>query len=366
MLITPQRSFISSIQSHVQDQWQRRGWLAWSLWPISLLFRLLTTLRRFSYRKGWQASWRAPVPLVLVGNVTVGGSGKTPLVMALAQALHAAGWTPGILSRGYGAHIPIPRAVDLQACATEVGDEPLLMASTLASLSIPVWVHPNRPACARALLAQHPECNILICDDGLQHYPLARQAAYAGGQDVEIVVFDRRMGGNGFLLPAGPLREPMSRPRDITLINDPEQSSQPEARQWVTRLVNGPAWQLSDPQQRRPLQNFTGLQIVAAAGIGHPQRFFDTLIRQGLRLQTTLALPDHYDFHQNPFTDLACDILLITEKDAVKCHHHPQLGRDPRIWVVPAYAELPSSLIDHLLGLLPASPKGIRRGSATT
>lgn len=311
--------------------WQRRGPLAVALTPFAALFGLVAAVRRAAFAWGWRESFDAGVPVVVVGNVTVGGTGKTPTVIALVEALRAAGWTPGVVSRGYGARIERPLAVTAASPAGAAGDEPLLIARRTGA---PVWVCPDRVAAVRALRAAHPEVDVVISDDGLQHYRLER--------DCELVVFDHRLGGNGWLLPAGPLREPLSRPRDATLVNDPYGAALPPwPDTFALKLAPGDAWHLDDPAQRRPLAQFAGLRVLAAAGIGAPERFFATLRAAGLA-PATLALPDHYAYADNPFADVEADAILITEKDAVK------LGsswRDARIWVVPVEAALAPRLI---------------------
>jgi tetraacyldisaccharide 4'-kinase len=190
-------------------------------------------------------------------------------------------------------------------------------------------------AAAQALCAAHREVDVIVSDDGLQHYRLAR--------DAELVVFDHRLGGNGFLLPAGPLREPLSRRRDATLINDPYARTLPAwPNTFALQLAPADTWHLDTPSLRRPLAQFAGQRVLAAAGIGAPERFFATLRAAGLA-PATRALPDHYAFERNPFTDVDADAILITEKDAVK------LGswHDARIWVVPVEAAL-----DHRLTAL--------------
>lgn len=322
------------LSTFVTRQWQQRGVLAWALLPLGLLFHMIASVRRMAYRRGWLRSVRVPVPVVIVGNVTVGGAGKTPAVIALVQGLLAAGLRPGVISRGYGVTLERPRQVKPATPAGEVGDEPLLIAR---ATGVPVWVFPDRVACAQTLLACHASCNVLVCDDGLQHYRLQR--------DVEIVVFDSRLGGNGLPLPAGPLREPLDRPRDATLMNDPHFIATPDRpATFGMRLLPDDAWQLSDPLLRKPLPAFAGQRVFAAAGIGHPERFFATVRSAGLQ-PDTLALPDHYDFSADPFVTPAAeqaDVILITEKDAVKCEHLT----DPRIWVVPTTPVIDAGLID--------------------
>ncbi|SDV49423.1 tetraacyldisaccharide 4'-kinase [Chitinasiproducens palmae] len=314
----------------VQREWQRRGLFAYSLLPAAWLFGAIAAARRCAFRHGWLTRHRLPVPVVVVGNVTVGGTGKTPTVVALSKALAAAGHRPGVVSRGYGARIDRPRLVDATADARDVGDEPLLIARLSG---VPLAVSPDRVAAARLLLDAHPDVDVLICDDGLQHYRLER--------DVELVVFDHRLGGNGLLLPAGPLREPLGRHRDASLINDPFGAALPDwPDTFRLTLQDGAAWNLSDPSRRRPVPDFIGQDVLAAAGIGAPERFFATLRTRGLQPRT-LALPDHYPFDDDPFGADPAEAILITEKDAVKCAGM----RDARLWAVPVEARLDARLI---------------------
>jgi tetraacyldisaccharide 4'-kinase len=322
--------------SFVTRQWQQRGWFAWVMWPLSWLFGGVSALRRLLFRTGVLRSVQLPMPVVVIGNVTVGGAGKTPAVIALASALAEAGLRPGIVSRGYGAQLKHPRPVREHSRAEDVGDEPLLIAR---ATDLPVWVFPDRVLCAQTLLASHPGCNVIVCDDGLQHYRLRR--------DIEIIVFDTRMGGNGFLLPAGPLREPMTRRRDATLINDPNYRATPDRPDvFGMHLELQDTYNLADPALRRPLAQFArieGGQLLAAAGIGNPERFFASLRAAGLK-PSTLPLPDHYDFANSPFTDSHAEVILITEKDAVKCGHLD----DPRIWVVPTTPVVDAALVEQV------------------
>jgi len=335
---------LARLEARLTREWQRRGALAWALTPFACVFGLCAALRRTAYAQGWKKPVGVGVPVVVVGNVTVGGTGKTPTVIALVDALRAAGFTPGVVSRGYGANVKAPTAVTPASSASVGGDEPLLIARRTGA---PVWVCPDRVAAAQALRAAHPDVDVIVSDDGLQHYRLART--------VELVVFDHRLGGNGFLLPAGPLREPLSRHRDATLVNDPYSGTLPPwADTYALALTPGAAWHLDQPALRRPLSQFANERVLAAAGIGAPERFFATLRAAGLA-PATRALPDHYAFADNPFVDDAVDAILITEKDAVK------LGaswRDARLWVVPVEAALDPRLIalvvEKLRGRSPA------------
>jgi tetraacyldisaccharide 4'-kinase len=324
--------------------WRRRGWAARLLWPFSLVFALIISVRRVILMR-LARSWRAPVPLVIVGNLNLGGSGKTPIVLALAQILHAAGHKPAVISRGYGARglRQEAHAVQLSDTAWKVGDEALMLARALAQYGIPVWIHPRRVCCARTLLSVHTQTTVLLSDDGLQHYALARDLQ----RDIEIVVMDPRLLGNGWLLPAGPLREFMRRRRDFTLWTGLAPERQ-EANSFFIPLVLSPTvWQLNHPQVVRDLSSFSRLSpnsLLAAAGIGYPEKFFSALREQGLRFEV-LALPDHFAFSRNPFVHHDAEAILITEKDAVKCSHID----DSRIWVLPVAAEIPQSLIQQLL-----------------
>lgn len=334
----PIAAFMARAEAGLAREWQQRGPLAWALTPLAAVFAAVSGARRAAFAAGWLKSVRVGVPVVVVGNVTVGGTGKTPTVIALVEALRAAGFAPGVVSRGYGAKVPRPTPVTADTSARACGDEPLLIARRTG---VPVWVSPDRVAAAQALCAAHREVDVIVSDDGLQHYRLAR--------DAELVVFDHRLGGNGFLLPAGPLREPLSRWRDATLVNNPFERTLPDwPNTFALRLEPGEAWHLANPGLRRPLAQFAApgapgqppQRIVAAAGIGSPERFFATLRAAGLAPQT-LALPDHYDYAANPFSEVAADAILVTEKDAVK------LGawNDARIWVVPVEAALDHRLI---------------------
>lgn len=328
--------------------WQRRGPAAWLLAPVSLLFALLSGLRRQSYRLGWMKSVRLPVPVLVVGNIFVGGTGKTPLAIWLALRLRDAGYRPGVVSRGYGARIEVPRLVDPDSRPEEVGDEPVLIARHAAC---PVAVGRNRAAAGAALLAAHPQVDVLLLDDGLQHYALAR--------DLEIMLFDSRGAGNGWMLPAGPLREPLSRRRDVTVVNG--SGAAPGVPPGAFRMTLSGEWavQLAEPGQRMKLVDLAGRlpapRIAAAAGIGNPERFFAMLAAAGLCF-SRLPLPDHYAFDDNPFAAVEADVILITEKDAVKCRHSPALGNDARLWFVPVEAVIDVALADYIVEKLRGFP----------
>lgn len=335
----------TSLESLLTRSWMRRGWLACLLWPLSLLFGTLVQLRRRGYASGWLRSTRLPVPVIVVGNIFVGGTGKTPLTIWLVEALRHAGYVPGVISRGHGAKSSTPRIVQSDSSARQVGDEPLLIARRA---QCPVVVGRDRVAAAQALLAAYPKVNVIVSDDGLQHYAMQR--------DIEIVLSDARGVGNGWLLPAGPLREPASRRRDFTVVNAPQLPGDAPRQAIRMELIGVVAESLSDPSQRLALTSGllvpeTGHQatrIVAAAGIGNPARFFAMLRGAGLTIDE-MPLADHYDFAENPFAGVLADIILITEKDAVKCSQTAALKNDPRLWVVPVTARMDGALAEQIV-----------------
>lgn len=298
----------------------RSPWLV-LLTPVSLCFRILVWLRRFAYRSGLLRSHRLPVPVIVVGNITVGGTGKTPLVAWLAEYLSGKGYRPGIVARGYGGKASSwPQQVRGDSDPHIVGDEAVLLARLTGC---PMAVAPNRYAAAEALVRYH-DCDVVIADDGLQHYALQR--------DIEIVVIDGvRRFGTGFMLPAGPLREPVSRLReaDLVVVNGLGGNGE-----FPMKLKPGKLHNLLDPGVSRTLADFRGGKVHAVAGIGNPERFFMQL-RSALGRVETHAFPDHHRFQRN---DLAFDDgapVLMTAKDAVKCRRFAT-GNE---WYQPVSAE---------------------------
>ncbi|HRF06242.1 tetraacyldisaccharide 4'-kinase [Accumulibacter sp.] len=289
----------------------------WLLFPLSWLFGTLAGLRRWLYRCGVLRTQRLPVPVIIVGNLTVGGSGKTPLVLWLVERLRAAGWRPGIISRGYGGSGEGVRAVAAGASPALIGDEPLLLARRSG---VPVFVGRDRAAAGQALLAAHAECDVIVSDDGLQHYRLQRTA--------EVVVFDGRGAGNGWLLPAGPLREPLRRLagvaavvwngcREAGVVDAAEACPQFEMRLLGQRFVaaGGLAGRPADSCDAASLR---GRKLYALAGIGDPGRFFAQLQALGLEFEAH-PFPDHHPYVAAELAFAGDGVLLMTEKDAVKC-----------------------------------------------
>lgn len=298
----------TELAAFFRQTWQRRNLLTWLLWPLSLVYRLLLVLHQLGYRWGWRRSQHPGVAVVVVGNVVVGGGGKTPVVMALVRHLQARGWHPGVIARGYGRKNKDCRIVQHDSTAAQVGDEPLLIAHTCG---VPVAVARQRFDAARALLAQYPDTNVIVCDDGLQHWALAR--------DVTVCVFNDQGVGNGCLLPAGPLREPWPRSVDCVVYAGDSPPPPSAAPQFPAQRQLAAYAQRSDGSCI-DLSNLPERPLIALAAIARPEDFFQMLRSQGLSLAETIALPDHFDFvgWQAPsYTH----ILLCTEKDAAKIWH---------------------------------------------
>jgi len=298
----------------LEQQWYRITPLHLVLWPLSLAFAALAGLRRLLYRAGVLAVTRLPVPVIVAGNIGVGGTGKTPLVIWLAQLLRERGYHPGIVCRGYGGSAGTPQRAAADSNPGVVGDEAVLLARRCGC---PVWAGARRAAAARALLAAHPECDALISDDGLQHYALAR--------DVEIAVIDGERGfGNGMLLPAGPLREPLRRLDrvDALVVNGAAlfpRAMLPSGRPAFEMTLSGRTfYDLRDPARQAGPERFAALRVHAVAGIGNPRRFFDHLRELGISF-TGDPFPDHHTFQAADIAGADADAVLMTEKDAVKC-----------------------------------------------
>ncbi len=315
----------------LETYWYRTSPLHLILLPISWLFGALAALRRMLYRTHMLKSFKLTVPVIVVGNISVGGTGKTPLTLSLAQQLVNRGLHPVIVSRGFGGASE-QQAVNQSSTAQQVGDEPLLMARRGIC---PVWVGRDRVATAQQALLAHPQCDVVLCDDGLQHYRLQR--------DMEIAVIDGvRRFGNGYLLPAGPLRESLSRLKTVDAVVVNGGTAAPG--QYAMQLSGDVFDNLLDPGKTATARDLRGLRLHAVAGIGHPQRFFDQLKSLGLTV-TPHAFPDHHPYASGDLLFNDCDALLLTEKDAVKCTAYA----DEKFWVFRVDAQIDPALIAHLL-----------------
>lgn len=323
----------------MQAWYSKATWL-WLLAPLSGLFSVITALRRTLYRLGIKKTYQAPVPVIVVGNLTVGGNGKTPLVVWLVYWLRAQGYQPGVISRGYGGkseHYPL--LLTKETHAAQAGDEPVLI---YRRTQCAVVVGPKRTEAA-ALLAQQG-VNIIISDDGLQHYALAR--------DIELIVIDgQRRFGNGQLLPMGPLREGVWRLKQAdAIINNggPTQSGE-----YLMTLSPGALQPVSTNLNAHAVVPHAGQQVHALAGIGHPPRFFNTLTQLGFKLVSQQALGDHQAVTLAQLASLESAPLLITEKDAVKWP-----GGHNNTWYLPVDAQLPAAFEQQLLTRLKELPHG--------
>ncbi|MEQ5206474.1 MULTISPECIES: tetraacyldisaccharide 4'-kinase [unclassified Proteus (in: enterobacteria)] len=325
----------------IERIWSGKSWFYFLLLPFSWLYGAITLLRRFAYQKGWLSSWKASVPVVVVGNLTAGGNGKTPVVIWLVEQLIQQGFKPGIVSRGYGGksdHYPL--LLTSETTPAMAGDEPVLIYHRTGA---PVAVAPNRRDAVKALLAQH-ELDVIITDDGLQHYALQR--------DYEIVVIDgQRRFGNGWWLPAGPMRERASRLHSVDAIivngglSQDNEIAMVLAGDIVVNLKTG---------EKKPVQQIA--KAVAIAGIGHPPRFFNSLREKGIQLISIKAFSDHSDYSAKELQDLTPfnETLIMTEKDAVKCQHFAQ----DNWWYLPVSAELNSqSVLKQVSNLIYSSKK---------
>lgn len=322
------------MSSRIDSLWYQNSPLSVALAPLGWLYRATAVLRRAAYRLGVFSVGRVDAPVIVVGNISVGGTGKTPLVIWIAHFLKTNGLRPGIVSRGYrGRADKWPQQVRPDSDPIMVGDEPVLLAQ---ATGCPVAADPDRLRAARTLLA-HVECDVIISDDGLQHLAL--------GRDVEIAVIDgTRRHGNGRCLPAGPLREPASRLDSVDLV---VANGGGIPGEFDMRMAVGEAKHLREGSNRRPLESFKSGPVHAVCGIGAPERFFDTLERAGLTL-IRHQFPDHHGYSA---TDIIFDDthpVLMTEKDAVKCRRFA----DARHWCVPVRARVPKAFGARLLTLL--------------
>ena len=322
----------------IERHWQKVTPLAVLLYPLALLFRAVVAARRLLYRVGLLRSTRLPVPVIVVGNISVGGTGKTPLVLWTMSFLVRHGRHPGIVSRGYGRRSPHPQRVTPDSDTAAVGDEPVMLAQRC---DVPVWVGSDRARVAQALLTAHPECDVIVSDDGLQHYQLAR--------NIEVAVIDGdRKFGNGWMLPAGPLREPLARLASVNavVVNGTGAADMPRNAACSFRMaLQGASFRnLLNPEHWVGAEYFSGRTMHAIAGIGNPARFFSHLQRLGLTF-TACPFPDHHTYSSADLAVFGQSELVMTEKDAVKCRKFA----NEHWWALVVEAELDPGFGDLLL-----------------
>ena len=316
------------------NSWYKQHPIRWFLSPLSALYRIIIWIRKNLYQRGILKQHHLTVPVIIVGNISVGGTGKTPTVIWLAKQLQKAGYKPGIISRGYGGkadHYPL--AVTAQSDSNQVGDEPIIISRQTAC---PMVVAPNRIAAGKMLL-DHYHCDIIISDDGLQHYALQRE--------IEIIIVDGNRGfGNQYCLPAGPLREPLSRMNSVDFII---YNGGHDNVDYTMQLIQKPAVNLVQPTLTKDISEFNSQQVHAIAGIGNPQQFFDQLTQYGLNI-IPHPFADHQPFQHNDINFNDDKAILMTEKDAVKCQHFA----NKNMWYIPIEVAISGKLEQHLLDKL--------------
>lgn len=322
----------AALERVLENLWYGGSRLYWPLLPLSWLYCAVMQLRRTAYRRGLFKSEKPACKLIVVGNLVAGGSGKTPLVIALAECLRQGGFNVGIICRGYRGSADVwPQRVTADSDPEVVGDEAVLLARRTR---LPVMAGTDRLGAARALLAS-TECNVLISDDGLQHYRL--------GRDIEIVALEPQgLFGNGACLPAGPLREPLSRLESVAAVVG--MGGRTDISTATARLTADVAYRLDDSSKNRPLAGFAGEPVHALAGIARPDRFFDRLQSAGLQLQRHY-FADHHPFRAADLPDDNSRPILMTEKDAVKCRAFSRSN----CWYVPVEVQLEAAFIHWIV-----------------
>jgi tetraacyldisaccharide 4'-kinase len=323
-----------------ENLWYRQTKLKWAFIPVSWLFILICKIRQLAYFAGLLPVQRLTVPVIVIGNITVGGTGKTPLIIWMVEYLRNQGYKPGVVSRGYkGTESGVPQQVRPDSNPYFVGDEPVMISR---KTNAPVAVSHKRYLAAKELMA-HSDCNIILCDDGLQHYGLHR--------DIEIAVVDGdRQFGNGFCLPAGPLREPISRLKEVDMVvcNGKEGKNQHMMEYEAAKLIL-----LADENVKKSHEQLAGKDIHAVAGIGNPERFFTLLRSLGYRV-IKHPFPDHHTYVESDFNFNDDLPVIMTEKDAIKCKEFAK----ENYWYLPIAAKLGNTFEHRLHTLIQELPNG--------
>lgn len=345
-LVKEKSTTAKQFETWLTNQWTMFGACHLVLKPLSWIYGAIIAIRVWLFKIGFLRKHVLRVPVVVVGNVTVGGTGKTPLVIYIVEQFKKLGLKPGVISRGYAGTAKGVVGVGSESDPIVVGDEPLLIAKRT---NVPVYIGADRVAAGKHLLEQHADCDVIISDDGMQHYQLHR--------DAEIAVIDgTKVFGNGALIPAGPLREPLTRLSsvDIMVVNGLWQGmfrleDVSKTREFNMRLISERFYNLISPQQTTDGSLFVGQSIAAITGIGNPKRFFNQIEAFGFDF-IKAERPDHHAFSPHDFDDLDADIILMTEKDAVKCTAIAK----PNFWVLPISADIDVEFIQLILEKLDA------------
>lgn len=323
-------------EKKINNQYYNKTTWAIFLLPISLFFYLVIIVRKFLYKAKILKSFRFKVPVVIVGNITMGGTGKTPIIISLVNDLMGRKFKVGIISRGYKSKFSHAREVLFSSNYKDVGDEPLLLKK---KLKCPVYVGIDRVKTGKKLLEDYPDTDLILSDDGLQHYALSR--------DFEIIVVDGNRGfGNHYLLPAGPLREPLNRLKksDAIILNGPSKNFKHTPNTFDTEEINENYFSLLSGGERVTSRIFKDKKVVAITGIGNPKKFFDTLESKGISFKKHIY-PDHYNFKQADFDKFQQNYIIMTEKDAIKCAEI----KHNNLWVLPLTLKINKTIIKNII-----------------
>lgn len=320
----------------IERSWYKQGFVSYLFLPLTLVFWLLMITRKFLFAVGLKTQQKSKIPVIVVGNITVGGTGKTPFVIYLVKLLKSMGYKPGIVSRGYGAkedeNTPFPRLLTSDMDVALSGDEPKLLA---LRANVPVVIDPKR-ANAVSFISEQTDCDIIISDDGLQHYSM--------GRDLEVVLIDQQRGlGNGWLLPVGPLRESKSRLKTVDLVVENSGFNNSNEEQDYALTASSP-YQLENAELELKTKT-----VHLISGIGNPQRFLDTAEGMGFKVASTTWLPDHHNFTLSDFSHFSeNDLVLMTEKDAVKCLPLADKTNSKNWYVLPISAAISDTIEQEL------------------